>query len=50
MEGYLFSKQDGKRSHLSDFKEDFFWPLEELQEKGSVHLPSDWNLQEEFGI
>jgi hypothetical protein len=49
-EGYLFSKRGGKRSYLSDFQEDFFWPLEELQSRGNKHLEMDCDLWEEYGI
>jgi hypothetical protein len=44
-EGYLFSQWDGKRSYLSDFEENFFWSLEELQAEVCVHLPPEWNLR-----
>jgi hypothetical protein len=49
-DGYLFSKRGGKRSYLSDFQEDFFWPLEELQSGGNKHLEVDCDIWEEYGI
>ena len=49
-QGYLFSTREGSRSYLSDFEDDFFWPLEELQERGNPLLPMDLDIREEYGI
>lgn len=48
--GYLYTKRAGRRSYLADYQEDFFWPLEALQDRGCRGLPVACDIREEYGI
>ena len=54
--GYLYAKRAGRRSYLADYQEDFFWPLEALQDRGCRGLPvasgirEEYDIREEYGI
>jgi hypothetical protein len=48
--GFLHTKREGCRSYLADHQEDFFWPLEELQSRGNMSIPSLCDIREECGI
>ena len=48
--GYLFSKRGAKRSNLSDFADEFFELLEDLQEAGKGGIPADMKVREEYSL
>ena len=49
-EGYLFSKNLGKASRMSDFEDEFFYPLEALQEENCPNIEPDCDIREDYGI